>query len=38
MKYRNKVSRLITRQKNFEELGPSDKKGRRKPGSFKKVA
>ncbi len=38
MKYRKKVSRLITRQKVFEELGPSEKKGQRKPGSIKKLA
>lgn len=36
MKHRKKVSRLMTRQKNYEELSPSDKKGCRKPGSIKK--
>lgn len=38
MKNRKKVIRLLNRQKNFDELGASDKKGRRKPGSLKKTA
>lgn len=36
MKYRKKISRLMTRQKVFDEL--DNKKGQRKPGSLKKLA
>jgi len=34
MKYRNRVARLLRRKKDFEET--TDKKGRVKPGSYKK--
>ena len=36
MKQKNKIKRLLIRQKAFDELDNSDKKDRRKPGSFKK--
>lgn len=36
MKYRKRVTRLLERQKNFEELSAGEKKGCRKPGSLKK--
>ena len=34
MKQKNKIKRLLIRQKDFEET--TNKKGRVKPGSFKK--
>ena len=36
MKYNNKIKRLAKRQENFDNLDPSDKKGRRRAGSYKK--
>jgi hypothetical protein len=38
MKQRKKVARLMLRQKLFEELSPSEKRGKKKPGSIKKSA
>jgi len=37
MKHRNKINRLHRKQKVFDNLEPTLKKGRVKPGSVKKV-
>ena len=36
MKQRNKAKKLLLRQKEFENLSMQERKGRDKPGSFKK--
>jgi len=36
MKHRKKVSKLIRRQKVFDNMKESDKKGYKRPGSIKK--